>query len=137
MHSRVEEMKVRYERRSPIVWAILYSLVPFVSFYVLHFLTKDFREHSLTEKLIYTEFYDGFVRVNMVPVYRPEEYPTVPDRNTILYFIISILTGIFVFYWVYVVTKDPNEHFRGHRLVEGELLRLFEEQIRRTTVEPA
>ena len=135
LHSRVEEMKVRYERRSPIVWAILYSLVPFVSFYVLHFLTKDFREHSLTEKLIYTEFYDAFSKTGRSLRYRPDEYPLTPERNTILYIILSIITGIFLIYWVYVVTKDPNEHFRNHRLIEGELIKAFEDHMQSTTVE--
>ena len=61
-------------------------------------------------------------------VYAEPIVQTMPDRNTVLYIVLTIVTlGLFLLYWVYVVTNDPNKHFAVHRSVEQNLVRALEE----------
>ena len=53
----------------------------------------------------------------------PRRETILPDRSFVLYLILTIITlGIFGIYWLYVLLKDPNEHFKHHILVEDRLL---------------
>ena len=46
------------------------------------------------------------------------------ERSLVLYAILTLVTfGLFAVYWLYVLIKDPNDHFDGHELVEPEILR--------------
>ena len=116
----LNEAKYDEQEKSAGLWTIL-TIVPLVIYYVYHFLNKDFVKHERREMRILNNLRDllrkrgGYVEV-------PVE-PTIKDRSTFLYFILSIITfGIFQLYWVYTLTKDPNEHFRMHRVVEEKLL---------------
>ncbi len=116
----LNEAKYDEQEKSAGLWTIL-TIVPFVIYYVYHFLNKDFVKHERREMRILNNLRDllrkrgGYVEV-------PVE-PTIKDRSTFLYFILSIITaGIFQLYWVYTLTKDPNEHFRMHRMFEERLL---------------
>ncbi len=133
IESRVNEYKVRYHKRSAGLLAILASIIPFVDWYVYHILNKDFHKHSLDEKLIYTEVYEDLRDNGITLTRRPEELYVIPDRSTILYIVISIITlGLFYLYWWYTLTKDPNEHFETHRIIEAEIIRGLEEYVKST-----
>ena len=52
----------------------------------------------------------------------PRRTVVLPDRSFVLYLILTIITlGLFGIYWLYVLLKDPNEHFKHHILVEDQL----------------
>lgn len=48
--------------------------------------------------------------------------PRLPDRSMILYVILTIFTGIFALYWLYVLVKDPNDHFANQWRFEDSLV---------------
>ena len=116
----LNEARLEEEEKSAGLWTIL-TIIPLVIYYVYHFLNKDFVKHERRELRILNNLRDllrrrgGYVEV-------PIE-PTIKDRSTFIYILLSIITfGIFQLYWVYTLTKDPNEHFRMHRLIEERLL---------------
>jgi len=125
----VSENKAEETEKSAVLWAIL-SAVPYVGslaiWYVYYFLMKDFYKHERRE--------DGFVEdINRVldkcgiKFSVPRRTEVLPDRSFVLYLILNIITvGLFGIYWLYVLLKDPNEHFKYHIQIEDELLSTLE-----------
>jgi len=57
----------------------------------------------------------------------PRRTEAMPDRSSVLYLILTIITaGLFGIYWVYVLLKDPIEHFKYHIQAESQLLSALE-----------
>jgi hypothetical protein len=121
MRNILEEARFKEQRRGAVLWLLLYLIIGFIAWaYIMHFLTRDFAEHEHREHMFYQNLADILARRNIALVL-PER--RIPDRNTILYVILTIITlGLFGLYWIYVVTKDPNEHFLEHRRFEPQLV---------------
>jgi len=118
----LSNMRVEEDRKSPAVWSILCIIVPLVSLYVYYFLMRDFYRHERREDEILQGINGAlsYCGLNPITVRRAEP---IPKRSFILYLILSILTGgIFAIYWLYVLIKDPNNHFTYHEQFENELL---------------
>ncbi len=56
------------------------------------------------------------------PAGRPFRIQRLPERSFALYLVLTIFTGIFVFYWLYALLKDPNEHFKYQWEFEDNLM---------------
>jgi uncharacterized membrane protein len=110
---------------------ILYALVQAIigigcivaEFYLLYFLTVEMANHH--------KRWMGFVRETKMLFGRAgytaggiSEPRSLPDRSIVLYVIVSLLTGIFIIYWLYSIVKDGNEHFGHHRRFESQLIEL-------------
>ena len=127
-----EIREARYEEseKNPVLWALL-QIVPYVGaillLYVYHFLNKDFVKHFRREVRILDQFKRVFTELGAAyfPMFsRDYEFP---DRSTVLYIVLTIITlGFFGVYWVYTLTKDPNEHFKEHSRVESTMLEVLE-----------
>ncbi|WP_457550056.1 DUF4234 domain-containing protein [Archaeoglobus sp.] len=125
--SRLEMVCVEIEVEETEKNAILWTLLPFVPYvgwilliYIYHFLNKDFYRHERRE--------DNFLNAlsSLLPDFSYVRYSQIPERNTILYFVLTFLTlGFFSFYWIYTLTKDPNNHFVEHRRWEDQLLNVL------------
>ena len=125
IRSILRQMEVEEDEKSPILWVVLVLLVGILVFYVLHFLNKDFHRHDSREKHIWEDVRGAFEEMGEPLVHRKISY--IPDRSTLVYLVLTILTGgLFGLYWIYVTTKDPNEHFREHVMFEDELLEKIE-----------
>ena len=112
--------------KSPAVWIVLSILVPFLIFYVYHFLNKDFYKHERHEDHVMEDLNRAIQELGGEPV-RVRRIQAIPDRSTVVYIVLTIVTmGLFVLYWVYTLTKDPNQHFMEHRRWEDDLLSSFE-----------
>lgn len=122
----VREAKVEETEKGAALWAILSAIIPFVSWYVYYFLTKDFYKHERREDGFWEDL--GRIMDKMGIKYSVERrIETTPDRSFVLYLILTIITsGLFGIYWLYVLLKDPNEHFKYHIKVEDSLLSAFE-----------
>jgi len=99
-----------------IVLASIGGLLAFIlivlEFYLLYFLMKTIYEHDVrwysTTQQINWGFYKLGYNVGQ-PVWAP-----LPKRSFLLYFILTILTlGLFMYYWWYILIKDPNVHFKN------------------------
>ncbi len=117
------EMEVEEGEKNAVLWALA-QFIPYIGgillIYVYHFLNKDFYRHEKRE--------DFFLSTlsSLIPNFNYVRYSEIPDRSTILYLILSIVTfGIFTLYWVYTLTKDPNEHFFEHRRWEDRLVEVL------------
>jgi len=125
----VREAKAEETEKGAVLWAIL-SAVPYVGFlvswYIYYFLMKDFYKHERRED----GFWEDISRVLDkcgITFSVPRRSEVIPDRSFVLYLILSIITmGFFGIYWMYVLLKDPNEHFKHHIQVEDPLLSTLE-----------
>jgi len=125
----VREARAEETEKSAVLWAIL-SAIPWIGtlieWYINYFLMKDLYKHERRE--------DGFLEdvskvlsKTDVAFSLPKRREATPDRSFVLYLILTIITlGLFGIYWIYVLLKDPNEHFRYHVQVEDELLSALE-----------
>jgi hypothetical protein len=108
-----------------ILWTIL-TIIPIISIvaYILiaYWLTNfspghDRRFFAFAQNSQYAGNQVGMQNL-MPPVWRP-----VPERSFILYIILTIVTfGLFAIYWVYVLIKDLNEHFKNEWEFEDALV---------------
>ena len=122
----VLEANAEETEQSAILWAVLSAFVPFVQLYVYYFLMNDFYRHERRE--------DGFWEVAGRALDKlgisfsvPRRTEAVPNRSFVLYLILTITTmGLFGVYWLYVLLKDPNDHFRYHIDAESQLLTALE-----------
>ena len=122
LKSRLNELReINRKMRSALANTIL-TILPFYIYYVYHFLNKDFAKHSEKEKLFLAELFDELRERFPSFTRRIDEVVSVPERSTLLYLILTWVTGLFLIYWVYTLTKDPNEHFESHYTIERDVL---------------
>ena len=125
--SRVRELELVSTPRRVGLNIVLSIFVPFYIFYVYHFLNKDFHTHSQKERLVLAELFDELRERDPHFMRRYEELVEVPDRSTLLYIVLYLVTiGFFGIYWVYTLTEDPNKHFESHALIDREILASLE-----------
>ena len=118
--STYSDMKYKETKENPFLWAILSAIIGIIALYVYHFLNKHFHQHEIRERRI-LESLKSILNKRGIYFEVPEQ--TVPNRNTIIYIILTIITiGIFGIYWIYTLTKDPNNHFVEHKKWEEKLL---------------
>lgn len=122
----LREMESESSDRPAILWVIISMIFQPVLLYVFHFLTRDFYKHEKNENLLLEDISDSIESAG--GEFEFEGYNTVEDRDTILYIVLTIVTlGLFGLYWIYVITDDPNKHFRESRRAEDRLLSSLEE----------
>ncbi len=121
LNTILNEIETEEEEKNAVLWALI-QFVPYIGgillLYVYHFLNKDFWRHERRED----QFLDVVSSILGVNFYH-EKMESIPNRNTVLYIVLSLITlGFFGLYWVYTLTKDPNEHFKRHVNWESRLL---------------
>jgi len=122
----VREAKAEETEKNAVLWTILSVITGIAAFYVLYFLMKDFYKHERREDGFWEDMSKTLDKCG-VKFSVPRRTETLPDRSFALYFILTLVTlGLFGIYWIYVLLKDPNEHFRYHVQVEDQLLTTLE-----------
>ncbi len=115
--------------RSAILWIIL-LFVPIVDifayFYIFYFLTKDFGEHEPMEDWLISSVSRALASIGINFTYSRDSSSkgkAIPDRNFLLYLFLDVITlGAFGIYWIYVLIKDPNNHFKTEAQIENTML---------------
>ena len=122
----VREVKAEETEKSAVLWAILSAFIFPAVWYVWYFLMKDFYKHERREDGFWEDMSKTLDKCG-VKFSVPRRTETLPDRSFALYFILNLVTlGFFGIYWIYVLLKDPNEHFRYHVQTEDQLLTTLE-----------
>jgi hypothetical protein len=122
----VREAKAEETEKSAVLWAILSVITGIAVFYVWYFLMKDFYKHERREDGFWEDMNKTLDKCG-VKFSWPRRTEVMPDRSFALYFILTLVTlGLFGIYWVYVLLKDPNEHFKYHVQIEDQLLAALE-----------
>lgn len=122
----LREVKVDETEKSAALWAILSAIIFIATWYVYYFLMKDFYKHERREEGLLEDVGRMLSKCD-IAFTPPRRMETVPDRSFVLYLILSIITlGLFNIYWLYVLIKDPNIHFKYHIHFEDELLKTLE-----------
>jgi flagellar biosynthesis/type III secretory pathway M-ring protein FliF/YscJ len=122
----VREAKAEETEKSAVLWTILSVITGIAVFYVWYFLMKDFYKHERREDGFWEDLGKTLDKCGL-RFSVPRRTETLPDRSFALFFILTLVTlGLFGIYWVYVLLKDPNEHFRYHVQVEDQLLTALE-----------
>ncbi|MFQ6130020.1 MAG: DUF4234 domain-containing protein [Candidatus Hadarchaeaceae archaeon] len=115
------EAKLNEKEQPAFLWAILCFFIPIVSLYVGYFLMRDFYRHERREDFFLEDL--GKTAAPIVALELPRRFRSIPDRNIILYIVLTIVTaGIFGIYWLYTLVVDPNNHFDHQVRWEDKLL---------------
>ncbi len=115
------EAKLSEKEQPAFLWAILCFFIPFVALYVAYFLMRDFYRHERREDFFLEDLEKTAEPI--VALEMPRRFHSIPDRNVILYLVLTILTaGIFGIYWLYSLIVDPNNHFNHQVAWEDKLL---------------
>ena len=134
LESIVKEMEIEETERSAIIWIILTFIASFLLLYIYHFLNRDFYKHELRESMMAENLSQVLKELGSTKIPRKLSFETIPKRNTVLYIVLTLLTlGVFTLYWIYTITKDPNEHFKLHRIWEDDIIYCFETLITGST----
>ncbi|NIR87395.1 DUF4234 domain-containing protein [Candidatus Bathyarchaeota archaeon] len=125
----VREAKAEETEKGAVLWAIL-TAVPYVGslaqWYVYYFLMKDSYKHERREDGFWEDLSKTLDKCG-ITFSVPRRTVTLPNRSFVLYLILTIITlGLFGIYWLYVLLKDPNEHFKYHAQIEDQLLSTLE-----------
>ena len=122
----LREAKVEETEKSAVLWAILSAIIFLAEWYINYFLMKDFYKHERREDGFWEDMSKVLNKMG-VTFSLPRRTEATPDRSFVLYLILTIITlGLFGIYWLYVLLKDPNEHFKYHVRVEDGLLSALE-----------
>lgn len=125
MEHTLREMEVEETRKEPIVWIILSLITMGLAFlYVLYFLTRDFYRHSMRETYLAEDVEAGLAELGLAAP--PSRFRPLPERNAVIYLILTLIFSPFLIYWVYVLTNDPNNHFKEHAVYEDSLISVLE-----------
>jgi predicted permease len=122
----VREAKAEETEKGAVLWAILSAIIFLAQWYVYYFLMKDFYKHERREDGFWEDLRRTLDKCG-VTFSAPRRMEATPDRSFVLYLILTIITlGLFGIYWIYVLLKDPNQHFRYHMQIEDQLLSTLE-----------
>jgi len=131
----LREMELFEEEKNPVIYVVLLLILgllpgvniiaaPLLNLYIYYFLMKDFFNHSRREVMLSEQVEKALREIGVNPP--PHRLESLPSRSFIIYLVLTVLTlGLFGFYWIYVLTNDPNNHFRNHALYEGDLISVF------------
>lgn len=115
------EAKLHEKEQPAFLWAILCFFIPIVGLYVGYFLMRDFYRHERREDFFLEDLEKTAGPI--VALELPRRFRSTPDRNIILYIVLTIVTaGIFGIYWLYTLVADPNNHFDHQVTWEDKLL---------------
>jgi len=92
--------------------------------YMFYFLGREFKDHE--------DLWSGFAssarglltRLGF-PDGRPHIVRLTQPRSFVLYLVLAIFVPFFIYYWWYVILKDPNEHYRNQWEFEDRLLEVL------------
>jgi hypothetical protein len=122
----IREAKVEETEKGAMLWAILSAIIFLAQWYVYYFLMKDFYKHERREDGFWEDLRRTLDKCG-VTFSIPQRMEATPDRSFVLYLILTIITlGLFGIYWIYVLLKDPNQHFKYHMQIEDQLLSTLE-----------
>ena len=123
--------EIGQKERNPVLWILLDFVfgaiipIPIVSFYINHFLNKEFHEHEKAEMRLYNELVKLIgekALVDNIPTWRQ----TIPNRSTTIYIVLSFITALlFTIYWDWTLLNDPNKHFREQNEKEKTIIELL------------
>jgi hypothetical protein len=122
----MDTMRREENPRSALLWAVL-LIIPIVDvvayFYTLYFLMHDFQQHETREDYVVAMLSYLGAGIGAQPIIGRSR--KMGQRSFILYLVLLVVTlGIFGIYWVYVLIKDPNDHFEGDAAIESQLQNL-------------
>jgi len=122
----VRETRAEETEKNAVLWAILSAIIFLALWYVWYFLMKDFYKHERREDGFWEDIGKTMDKCG-IKFSAPRRTETMPERSFVLYLILYIITlGLFGIYWVYVLLKDPNQHFAYHIQIEDQMLSSFE-----------
>lgn len=120
IRSLTAEMQSEEKEKSPALYTLLIFIIPYIGlWYVLYFLMKDIYEHH-RKIVIFEENTRNALNKLGKSVVVPS-WKTLPDRNFILYLVLSCCVPFFGLYWMYTIIKDYNEHFKTQWKFEDQI----------------
>jgi hypothetical protein len=101
------------------VTVALASLI--LQLYMLNFLGKTMQDHDSRWNTFSSSARAALSKLGF-PAGKPFKISLLPKRDFGMFLVLTILTGIFFYYWIYTLAKDPNEHFKIQWATEDNFL---------------
>ncbi|MFO7791789.1 MAG: hypothetical protein R6W73_02260 [Candidatus Saliniplasma sp.] len=120
LRSILAESLSEESEKNPILYTILALVIPWIGIlYVLYFLMKDIYSHHqrVAAFMENTRIASNKLGKSLVV----PSWKTLEKRNFVVYFLISCVCGLFMYYWMYSIIKDYNEHFKNQWRFEDQL----------------
>ncbi len=124
----IREAQREENERNSILYIVLFLVFQPILLYIFHFLNKDFVKHFRREENILEDFNNALDKLGIEKEIGnfSREY-RFPERSTIIYIVLTFVTaGLFTLYWIYTLTKDPNDHFKQHQRIERQMAEVIE-----------
>ena len=126
LEQNVNQANADKTEKNPILWAVLFTFVPFISLYVYYFMMTDFYNHEQFENRFWETTSNALNKLG-INFSVPQRIQPMQNRSFVMYLILTIVTvGLFGVYWLYALLEDPNMHFKQHVPVETQLLTALE-----------
>jgi len=123
MQSVHSDANANDDEKSAVLWTIL-LFIPVVQFfaglYVLYFLTKYAHEHDQRWQAFMQQAQSAGSKLGMTVVV--PSWKALPRRSYVIYLVVTLFLTFYLFliYWIYVLIKDPNEHFKAQWQFEDQ-----------------
>ncbi len=120
LRSIYSEANFEEDEKSPILYTVLAIVIPWIGIlYVLYFLMKDIYSHHqrITAFMENTRIASNKLGESIVV----PSWKTLEERNFVIYFLISCFCTPFMYYWMYSIIKDYNEHFKNQWRFEDQM----------------
>jgi len=118
---------------SAIGWALFMVLgfwIPLVNIvlllYLFNFLMENIRAHDMRWNMFWQQTGSAMMKLGHNTDPRGWYAIVLPHRSFALYLVLSFITaGLFVFYWWYILIRDPNSHFDAQSYSEDMLVNII------------
>jgi len=120
LRSIYSEANFEEDEKSPILYTVLAIVIPWIGIlYVLYFLMKDIYSHHqrINAFMENTRIASNKLGESIVV----PSWKTLEERNFVIYFLISCFCTPFMYYWMYSIIKDYNEHFKNQWRFEDQM----------------
>ena len=122
------QVALEEKERSAYLWSLL-TLVPYIGglflAYALYRVNNDFQKHERSEFAALGDIQQTVSLTVASPIHsEPGRFggSWFPHRNSIFYFLLSVLTvGLFSIYWLDVSIHDPEPHFKAQSQLEDAM----------------
>ncbi|MBS3817241.1 MAG: hypothetical protein KGY76_06730, partial [Candidatus Thermoplasmatota archaeon] len=120
LQSLQSEMTSEEDEKSPILYTIIIFVIPYIGlWYVLYFLMKDIYSHH--QKIVAFEENSRSAVNKLGHSVVVPSWKDLPQRNFVLYLILSCCIPFFGLYWMYTIIKDYNDHFKSQWHFEDQI----------------
>jgi Domain of unknown function (DUF4234) len=104
------QMQTMAAERGAAIWLLICIFTGVGQFILWYLLMQDYEQHEAVEFQFFTLMSSALSKLGLAGE-AGQAVPVMPHREFVTYLLLSIVTCcIYLYYWLYVMVKDFNEH---------------------------